>query len=115
MPFTSKEKAFCVLEYARTQSPKTVQRDFFAKFAKKAPTTKQIRTWHQKFQKKGCLYTPKSPGRPSTSAETVEQVREAFLRCPRKSVRRASLETQIPQTTVWRILRKRLRFKPYKL
>lgn len=115
MPFTSKEKAFCVLEYARTQSPKTVQRAFFTNFAKKAPTTKQIRTWHQKFQEKGCLCIPKSPGRPSTSAETVEQVREAFLRSPRKSVRRASVETHIPQTTVWRILRKRLRFKPYKL
>ena len=108
MPFTSKEKAFCVLEYARTQSPNTVQRAFFTKFAKKAPTTKQIRTWHQKFQEKGCLSIPKSPGRPSTSAETVEQVREAFLRSPRKSVKRASLETHNPQRTVWRILRKRL-------
>lgn len=115
MPFTSKEKAFCVLEYARTQSPKTVQCAFFTNFAKKAPTTKQIRTWHQKFQEKGCLCIPKSPGQPSTSAETVEQVREAFLRSTRKSVRRASTGTHIPQTTVWRILRKRLRFKPYKL
>jgi len=69
----------------------------------------------KKFQEKGCLCTPKSPGRPSTSAEMVEQVHEAFQRIPQKSARRASLESHIPQTTVWRILRKRLRFKPYKL
>ena len=39
----------------------------------------------------------------------MEQVR------PRKSVEKASLEIHVSQTTVWRILRKRLRFKPYKL
>ena len=115
MPFTSKEKSFCVLEYARTQSPKTVQRAFFAKFAKNAPTSKQIWTWHHIFKDEGCLCRAKGSGRPSTSEEKVEQVRETFLRSPRKSVRRASAETQIPRTTVWRVLRKRLQMKPYRL
>ena len=40
---------------------------------------------------------PKPPGQPSASAETVKQVHEAFLRSPWKSVRRASMETHIPQ------------------
>ena len=57
----------------------------------------------------------KGSGRPSTSEEKVEQVRQKFLRSPRKSVRRASVETHIPRTTVWRVLRKRLQMKPYRL
>ncbi|KAJ4442664.1 hypothetical protein ANN_04253 [Periplaneta americana] len=43
----------------------------------------------------------------------VEQVKESFVRSPRKSTRRASRETGIPQPTVWRILRRRLHLKPY--
>ena len=42
MVFTSRKKAFCVLEYARTNSNKTVQRAFVRKFSKKSPTAKQI-------------------------------------------------------------------------
>lgn len=45
----------------------------------------------------------------------MEKVREALLRSPRKSVRRASVETHIPQTAVRRILKTHSRFKPYKL
>ena len=43
MPFTSKEKAFCVLEYARTQSPKTVQR----------PSSQSLQRRHQLQNKLG--------------------------------------------------------------
>ena len=42
MVFTSRAKAFCVLEYARTNSNKTVQRAFVKKLSKKSPTAKQI-------------------------------------------------------------------------
>ena len=45
MVFTSREKAFCVLEYARTNSKKTEQRAFVRKFSKKSPTAKQIWSW----------------------------------------------------------------------
>ena len=40
---------------------------------------------------------------------------EAFQRSPRKTTNRASRELGIPQSTLWRILRKRLRVKPYRL
>ena len=49
------------------------------------------------------------------SEETVERVRETFTRSPRKSTTRASLELQMPQQTVWKILWKLLRMIPYKL
>ena len=40
--------------------------------------------------------------------ETVESVREIFLRSPRKSTSRANQKLQSPQPTVWKILRRRL-------
>ena len=46
MPVTGIEKAFCVLEYARSQSNKTVQHVFVREFSKQSPTAMQIRTWH---------------------------------------------------------------------
>lgn len=115
MTFTRNEKAFCVLEYARTQSNKSVQRAFLRKFNKNAPTGKQIWTWHKKFKEEGCLCRAKGSGRPPVPEDIVNQVRETFVRSPRKSVRRASMETQIPRMTLWRVVRKRLRMTPYKL
>ena len=44
MAFTRNEKAFCVLESARTQSNKSVQRAFSRKFNKNAPTGAALET-----------------------------------------------------------------------
>lgn len=52
---------------------------------------------------------------PQTSAEAVNRTQAAYVRSPKKSTRRTSNELQIRKTTVWRILRKRLHFMPYKL
>ena len=38
----------------------------------------------------------------------IERVQNIFQRSPRKSIRRASLELQMPSTTVWRVVRKHL-------
>ncbi|CAM1305684.1 Uncharacterised protein r2_g1556 [Pycnogonum litorale] len=115
MPFAATEKAFCVLKYAQTQSNVNAQRELVRRFHNQAPTGKQIWTWHKKFQEEGCLCRKKGSGRPAVSEEMVNQVRETFSRSPKMSVRRASLETRIPKSTVWRVLRKRLRLTPYKL
>ncbi|PNF39058.1 hypothetical protein B7P43_G04850, partial [Cryptotermes secundus] len=40
---------------------------------------------------------------------------ESFVRSPRNSTRRASRETGIPNVAVWRVLRKRIHLKAYKL
>ena len=48
----------------------------------------------------------KRTGHPSTSDDTVERGRTAFKRSPRKSIRRASRELQLPTTTVWRVLKR---------
>ncbi|PSN48585.1 hypothetical protein C0J52_14665 [Blattella germanica] len=111
---TSKvEKAYCALEFARTGAVVTVQRNFTRRFNKPAPHRNCISCWVQQLQETGCLCSKKSPGRPQTPAVTVNRIQAAYS--PTKSTRRASNELQIPQTTVWRILRKRQHFKQYKL
>ena len=115
MVFTSREKAFCVLECARTNSNKTVQRAFVRKFFMKSPTAKKIWSWKKKFEDKGCLCRAKGSGRPATAEGKVERIRQTLLRSPKKSTRRISIKTLIPPTTVWRVVRKRLVVKPYKL
>ena len=115
MVFTSREKAFCVLEYARTNSNKTEQRAFVRKFTKKSPTAKQIWSWKKKFEDEGCLSRAKGSGRPATAKGKVEWIRQTLMRSPKKSIRTTSMETLISPTTVWGVVRKRLVMKPYKL
>ena len=80
MAFTKPEKAFCVLEFAKTESWTLVQRVFRTKFQKGAPERKSTLRWHGKFMKNGCLCPDKRTGRPSTSDDAVERVRTAFER-----------------------------------
>lgn len=115
MAFTGEEKAFCVLEFAKSESVVSVQRAFRNKYRKQGPSDKTIHVWYRKFKETGCLCDRKRSGRPGPYAETVDRVRETFLRSPTKSTASASRELGISQPTVWRILRKRLCLKPYRL
>ena len=115
MVFTSKEKAFYVLEYAGTNSNKTMQHAFVRKVFKKSPTAKQIWSWKKKFEDEGCLCRAKGSGRPATAEGKVERIRQTLLLSPKKSIRRTSMETLIPPTPVWRLVRKRFVMKPCKL
>ena len=54
MHFTGREKALCVLEYARSQSNKTVQQTYVKEFSKQSPRAMQIWTWHKTFKEEGC-------------------------------------------------------------
>ncbi|KAL4131917.1 hypothetical protein QTP88_009149 [Uroleucon formosanum] len=101
---TEQRKAFCVLRIEKCES-----------FNIEPPTAQSIRRWHKTLQETGCLCKGKSSGRPRTSDENVEQIRQSFVRCPQKSVRQSSRELAIPPTTVWRVLRRRLRLKPYRI
>ena len=100
MVFTSREKTFCVLEYARTNSNKTVQRAFGRKFSKKSLTAKQICSWKNKFEDEGCLCRAKGSGQPATAEGKVEWIPQTLLQSPKKSIRRTSMETLIPPLTV---------------
>ena len=98
MACTANKKAFCVLEFAKTESIVTVQRRFQTMYRTEPPTDKTIREWYMKFQQSGCLCAAKRRGRPGPSAETVELVRQTFVRSPQKSTNRASRELQMKCT-----------------
>lgn len=49
----------------------------------------------------------------SVSDEAVQQVEAAFNRSPRKSVQKGRRMLQMPKTTVWQVLHRRVRMKPY--
>ena len=66
------EKAFCVLELAKTNSVILVQRHFRRRYGKPLPTRQSIYNWSKKFQETGCLCKGKSSGRPPVSDGTVE-------------------------------------------
>ena len=93
----------------------TVQRRFCTKYQRIAPTDKTIHAWYNKLETTGCLHDAKQTGRPGHSAESVNRVRETFARSLRKSTRRASRELQMSQPAVWRILRKHLNVRLYRL
>ena len=52
------------LDYARSQSNKTVQHAFMIEFSKHPPTAMQILTWHKKLKQEGCLCRRKVSGKP---------------------------------------------------
>ena len=98
-----KRKVFYVLEFARSHSNK-----IFTNNNADLDMAQKIQT--------GRLFVQlKEFGRPKASKETVECVLKKFLQSPNKSLRSTSLEIQIPPTSVWRILRKSMIMKPYKL
>jgi hypothetical protein len=71
--------------------------------------------WNHQLEQTGCLCKVQSSGRPRVSEENVGRIQESFECSPRRSTRRASRELGILQPTVWRVLRRRLLFKPYRL
>ncbi|KAF8789550.1 hypothetical protein HNY73_007481 [Argiope bruennichi] len=101
---TLSEKSFCVLEYARVFSTTTVQRAFRIQYGKESPTNKSILRWYKQFKETGCLCKKKSSGRPSLTNDTVEKVRESFVRRPRKSTRVAGRELGMPHQTPRRLM-----------
>jgi len=72
MAATVVEKAFCVLELAKTNSATLVQSHFRRRYGKLPPTRQSIYDGSKKFQETGCLCKGKSSGRTPVSEETME-------------------------------------------
>ena len=98
-----------------SKSVVTVQSTFCAKYAKDPPTDKTMCAWYKQFTETGCLCKQKSSGRPITVEDDVERVWASFLHSPKKSMGTAAKELLMSKTTVWRVLCKRLVFKPYRI
>ena len=112
---TIQQKAQCVLWHHKLKSPIAVQRKFRNELREDPSHTNSIKRWFKNFMETGSILDRKRSDRPSIDEETVDAVRVAFNRSPRKSIRVASNELAIPRSTVRKVLHKRLRLHAYKL
>ena len=115
---TIQQKAQRVLWYHKLKSPTAVQRKFRNEFGQDPSHTNSIKRWFKNFMETGSILDHKRSGRPSIDEETVDAVRVAFHRSPRKSIRVASNKLAIPRSTLFhepKVLHKRLRLHAYKL
>ena len=109
------EKAQCVLWFYESRSPITVQRQFQREYGRYPPDVKSIKGWYEKFKETGSVGDKTRSGTLGVSDETVDTVHIAFHRSPQKSMRHASRETGISQSTIVKILHKRLHFHAHKV
>jgi hypothetical protein len=106
----------CVFWLEEKKSSTQVQGKFRFQCRKEPPSRPSIYSWHKNFVDIGfSVRHTESPGRPCVSDATVEQLRESFVWSPRKSTQRECRRTGVPYVTVWRVLRKCLHSKTYKL
>ena len=65
--------------------------------------------------KTGTVFDTWRSGRPRTSEENIERVKEAFQRSPMKSICTAARQLELPRSTVHKVLHKNLRLYAYKV
>jgi hypothetical protein len=92
-----------------------VRRKYRHVFNKEPPHESSIRRWDRQPKETESLQDKQPSGKPSISGESVENIRNSFIRSPKKSVRKCARELGLGKTTVHRILKKRLNFTLYKL
>ena len=86
---TPQEKARCVPWFFKTKSDIQEQRNFIAKYVKRAPARQSISNWHKQFVGTGTLPLKPRSGWPKTSEKGIERIRQSFSRSPTKSIRSA--------------------------
>jgi hypothetical protein len=91
---SEREKAFCVLRFNEAKCATAVQRAFRNAFHKNPPSRNAIYPWYTRFETTGCVCKGKPPGRP-VSRETVERVRQSFVRSLQKSTVSGSRELRL--------------------
>lgn len=113
--WTPQRKVQCVLWLAKFESVTRVQREYRRVYNEVPPHRNNINRWDKQLKETGSLLDQKRSGRPSVSDESVDAIRDTYLRSPKKSVRACARELQLKKTTVHKVLKKRLRFTGYRL
>ena len=93
---TPQEKAQCVSWFIETKSDVQTQRNYRSKYGRDPPLRPSIRLWHKKFMETGTVFDTRRGGRPRTSEENIERIRQAFQRSPMKSIRTAARQFLVP-------------------
>ena len=100
---TPQEKVQCVWWFIETKSDVQTQRNYRSKYGRDPPSRPSIRLWHKKFMETRTVFDTRRSGRPRTSEENIERVRQAFQRSPMKSIRTAARQLELPRSTVHRV------------
>ena len=100
---TPQEKAQYVSWFIETKSDVQTQRNYRNKYGRDPPSRPSIRLWHKKFMETGTVFDTRRSGRPRTSEENIERVRQAFQRSPMKSISTAARKLEQPRSTVHRV------------
>ena len=103
--------AFCGMECFKNKSWACVQRKFRTNFSKQPLDRRAILQWYAKFKEVECWCSRKRMALQQKRSKEFEHLPSE----PRKSIERASREFEMPSTTVWRVVRKRLHMIPYKM
>ncbi|KFM57555.1 hypothetical protein X975_18175, partial [Stegodyphus mimosarum] len=109
------EKTQILWWFIETKSMRQKQRNCRRIYQKDPPSKSSILRWKKNFLETGSIADKKRSGRPCTSDFDVERVRETFLRNPRRSVRSAARELYMPISTVYKVIKKKLRLHEYKV
>lgn len=112
---TVAEKAKLVQFFHESGSIVSAQRKFRHEYKRSPPHRNLIRGWVRRFSNEGDVKKRKSPGRPKVADQLVNDVHAAMILSPHTSVRRLSLQLQIPRATVHKILHQNLKFRAYKI
>ena len=112
---TPQEKTHCVSWFIETKSDVQTQRNYRSKYGRDPPSRSSIRLWYKKFMETGTVFDTRRSGRPRTSKENIECVRQAFQRSPMKSICTAARQLELPCSIVHKVLHKNLRLYAYKV
>ena len=108
----SQEKAQCVSWFIETKLDIQAQQNFRCKYERKPPARPSVRARHKKFIETGSLLQKKGAGQPQISEE-IESVQVAET--PRKSIRGAFTQLQIPRSAIHKVLHRSVRLYAYKV
>ena len=117
-PFSREQASWIVLKYGELKSMTRVRRAFRLHFMsdrhREVPTKTAFHRLVRRFKMTGSLRPITSPGRAQPTADEVKKVEQFFTKNPTAHVREASRQLRMSFGKVWRILRKTLKWKPYR-
>ncbi|PSN35296.1 Fructosamine-3-kinase [Blattella germanica] len=89
--WTPQRKVQCVLWLAKFESVTRVQREYRRVYNEVPPHRNNINRWDKQLKETGSLLDQKRSGRPSVSDESVDAIRDTYLRSPRNQYMHESL------------------------
>ena len=117
-PFTTEQSTFIILKYGEVKNTTLVRRffrmKFFPKNPKQVPQNVKFQRVIDRFLRTASVRQSTPAGLPPTPAEDIQAVKDFFQRNPKAHLRAAMVELNLPIGKIWMILRKNLKFKPYR-